>query len=192
MDEFKELGLETVRTTGRAAVPIEVEIGGELTRADLESRSEERATKAPALTRLSQRHHQLARFIADGTPIGTAAIVCGYTPTHASILNGDPAFRNLVRFYQDAEDISRLGTHEKLTVLANECLDEITHRLENKAEDISTAQLQAITILATDRIGHGPQTSSLNTNVNINTADRLKRARERVQTIEATAKEIKQ
>ena len=75
---------------------------------------EERATKAPCLKKLRQRHHALARAIASGMPQGEAAISCGYTDAYVSTIKSSPAFTELVEFYKGEVEKEYLGMHEAM------------------------------------------------------------------------------
>ena len=78
----------------------EMRVVRELAAEDVEELEKEH-TQAPkaALLRITQRHHKVARLIAQG--VGTAAITLatGYQPRRIQELAADPAFKGLVAFY---------------------------------------------------------------------------------------------
>jgi hypothetical protein len=111
---------------------------------------------------------------------GEAGIVCGYSASRVSILQDDPAFRELLHFYRQDVEREYRGLHEKLAGLATDAASVLADRLEDSPDDISIGQLQEIVKLGADRTGHGPQSSSTHLNVNVDLAGRLQRARERV------------
>ncbi len=140
---------------------------------------EERATKAPCLKKLRQRHHALARAIASGMPQGEAAISCGYTQSYVSIIESSPAFAELVAFYKSEVQKEYIGMHEAMAGLSRDAVDVLTERLEDHPDDISVGQLIELGKFGADRTGHGPATSST-VNVKVGLADKLAAARERL------------
>jgi hypothetical protein len=175
-----------LRTVGRAQKPIVVGETRELELEDLESLQVETATKPKPLKKLRNRHHQLAKMLADGVSEGDASIMCGYTNSHISILKADPSFKDLVTFYQEKVDDKYLDLHEKIAGLGEDAVDEITERLTNEPEEFSVGQLLEVSKMALDRSGYGPQTST-NVNVNIGLADKLAASRKRALQAKADA-----
>lgn len=158
---------------------------------------DEVGARAPAqktsLKRITDRHHALARLLAQGLPVGEAAISLGYDPHRASILKADPAFQELIRFYRTSLTREQRTNFERLTGLAADAADVLSERLEETPEKVSTDALISIVKLGADRTGLGPTSTQVAVNLNANLADRMKRAREAAQsgqiTIEAEAKE---
>lgn len=174
---FNSLGL---RTRGRAERPVVFEVGRELEPEDLELLSEEgRAQPVPQLTKLRERHHTLAKMLAQGTPEGEAAIACGYALSRVSILKADPSFRELVAFYRQGVQERYYDMHEAAAALGRDAIEELHERLEEDPESFSIGQLMTLSSTMMDRTGHGPS-SSTNVNVNIGLADKLEAARKRV------------
>ena len=189
--EIADLGLDQPRTAGRAKKQVNVEVVRELTVVDLAERATEKGTKAPPLRRLSERHRFLARLIASGEKPSVAAIAAGYTASSVSILLTDTAFQELVRSYVNKIDDKFINNHERIAALGSDIIDEISFRLETKPDEIPTGMLKELATFAMDRSGHGPATQTNTTlNVNVDVAGRLSRARKRMQTIEAQAKDI--
>lgn len=168
------------RTRGRAAKPVTASVVRELDAADLTLLQEEKGSSAPALKRLSERHHALARNLASGMSPSEAAITCGYSTSRVSILQDDPAFQELLAFYRADVEHQYRDLHTRLSGLALDAADELAARLEEDPESVSIGQLMEITKMGADRTGFGPQSSSTNLNVNVDLASRLQAARERV------------
>lgn len=175
-----DLELDIFRTTGRAQVPVTAEYVRALEPSDFAALGVEKGSKTPAIKRLSERHHTLARNLAGGMPPGQAALICGYDPSRVAILQADPAFRELMTFYREDVDVVYRDAHAKLAGVASTALDELQERLETAPEDISVGQLIELTKLGADRTGYGPQSSQTNVNVNVDLANRLEAARKRV------------
>lgn len=177
MLDFGEL-----RTTGRAARAVQGEVLRELDETDLALLAEEKGSVAPPLKRISERHHNLARNLASGMAAGEAAIVCNYDPSRISILLADPTFKELVDFYRADVDRTFRDLHGRLFGIAMDAAEELATRLEDeeKAKELSVGQLIEVVKMGADRTGHGPQTQNTNLNVNVDLANRLQAARERV------------
>lgn len=170
------------RTTGRASKPLSAVQVREIDACDIALLGEEKGSKAPALKRLSERHHALARCLASGMEESAAAVTCGYVLSRVSILKADPAFQELLAFYRADVSSKYLDMHGVLAGLSLDAAMELRERLEIDIEadekKISVTQLMELTKLGADRTGFGPQSSQLNVNVDL--AGRLQAARERV------------
>ena len=175
--DLNSLGL---RTKGRAAKPLTYVVGRELDDEDLaQLASEGRAQAVPALTKLRERHHTLAKMLAQGSPEQDAAVACGYSLSRVSILKTDQSFRDLVAFYRQGVVERYYDMHEAAAALGRDAIEELHERLEEAPEDFSIPQLMTLTSTMMDRVGHGPS-SSTNVNVNIGLADKLEAARRRI------------
>ena len=179
-DRRMEMDASVFRTRGRAARPVVATVSRELVPADIAALSEEKGSEPTALKRLSDRHHALARNLASGMEPGEAALISGYVVSRVSILQNDPAFKELVNFYRQEVSFQYRDLHERLSGLALDAADELANRLEEEPDKISLGQLLEITKMGADRTGFGPQSSTTNLNVNVDLAGRLQRARERV------------
>lgn len=154
----------------------------ELDEDDIALLGEEKGSKAPALKRLSERHHALARCLASGMEPGDAAITCGYVASRVSILQADPAFQELLAFYRQSVETKYLDMHGVLAGLSLDAAMELRERLELEMQSdekkLTFGQLGELVKLGADRTGFGPQSSQVNVNVDL--AGRLQAARERV------------
>jgi hypothetical protein len=179
-----ELNAELFRTRGRAALPVEAAIVRELDDADMVLLSTERGTKPSNIKRLTERHHNLARNLASGMTVSDAAVLCGYTTSRVSILQGDPAFKELLDFYREDAARPYRDLHIRLSGIAADAADLLAEKLEADSEleveerKVSVGQLVELTKMGADRTGFGPQSSTLN--VNVDMAGRLEEARKRV------------
>lgn len=185
------LDLADLRVRGRVKQRLVVEDSGPLCEADLALLASEKGVKAPALVRLSDRHHALARDIASGMSHSVAGIKNGYTASRVSILIGDPAFLELVAHYRAIPDAHYADVHERLAGMTVDAIEVLRSRLEDEPGEISTGQLVEITKLGADRTGNGPASSSMNIHVHAGLAEKLEAARKRVQKMrDITPKEI--
>lgn len=163
---------------GRKQIPLTVEVVRPLEDADLVLLATSRETKPGTLVkRLTQRHHGLARSLAAGVPPGEAAIIHGYEPSRVSILQGDPAFQELVSFYAEKVDEAFEDVVENMAALSKESLNELHNRFEEDPEGFTNKELLTIAAEMLDRTGHGKRTTQVNVNVDLST--RLEAARKR-------------
>ena len=192
------LDLDIVRTIGRAEIDLEPEVTRVLSESDLERLTTERGVQKPkelsSLSRLSERHRNLAKLIASGVPQWEAAAITGYTQSRVSILLNDSAFRNLVRFYSQENNIIYTTTNERIAQAGLTATDLLMERLEDpeQAEKMSVSQLLEIAKVMHDRSGNGPSATT-QVNVTVGLAERLEAARRRVlqnNLIEAKAVEV--
>lgn len=134
----------------------------------------------PALKRITERHHALARIIAEGTmSLEQAAIAVGLMYDTVRVLTCDPSFKELVIFYRDDIKDGYRELHSRLVSISMEAAEELQRRLEESPSELGAAFLLDVVVKAADRTGHGPSSSTkTEVNVNINLADRMRAARE--------------
>lgn len=171
--------LPPARTRGRAPAVIEAEVTRELSLADLALLSVEKGSTAPNIKSLRESHHALARSLASGVKPAEASIITGYSTSRISILQADPAFKELVQFYRENANLAYADLHERMGVLALDAAETLLERLNDDPDSMSSGFLLDLMKTLADRTGHGPQTKSTNVNVNINLASRLEAARRR-------------
>ena len=150
-----------------------------VTEEDLKVLAQPRDVRAPALKRLSTRHHRLARCLAEGMSPGEAAIACDYVLSRVSILQDDPTFQHLVQTYKKQVDAHYSDLHEKLSQVAGTAASLIQDRLEEEGEDLDVEVLERLVKMGADRTGYGPQVTK-NHNINTGFAARLDAARARI------------
>lgn len=193
-----ELGLEILKTHGRVEQELDPVVVRPLEATDIAKLATERGVQKPkqlsSLSRLSERHRTLARLLACGKSAGEISAITGYTESRISILQSDPAMKNLIRHYAEEVDIVFTQTNEKLAQVASTALDIIQDRLEDDetVDKMSVAQLLEVVKTAADRSGNGPSTTQ-QVNVTVGIAERLEAARKRMlqsKLIEAKAVEV--
>lgn len=167
-----------LRTSGRAAKPLHATFEKELDEMDILSLGTERDVKPPAVKKLRERHHALARYLAEGKSESEAAILCRYDISRVSILKGDPAFLDLIEHYRGIVNEQFVDFQVKLKELAIDAALALQERLEENPDDIADGMLLRIVEVGADRTGHGPSQKS-ELNVKIGLADRISGARER-------------
>lgn len=165
------------RTRGRPPKPVECEIVRELNEADLALLDTERGVKPTSIKKLRDAHHGIARLIAAGLKNHEVATITGYSQSRVSILKSDPAFEELVEHYRkialDASEAITANTAVKLATLTDAVAEEMLERVQEQGDRLSVAELEALGKFAADRSGYGPQSKSMNLNLNVGIADQL-------------------
>ena len=173
------LDLTSLTSRGRRAEPLDAVVCRPLRDADLALLTASRGTGASPLKRISERHHALARNLAAGLSPGEAAAVVGMCGSRISVLQGDPAFEELVRFYRQQKDVVYADMYEQLAGMSKDALLLLRERMEDTPEEFSNGMLLEIVTKLADRSGHGPTSTTQNLNLNVNIAARLEEARKR-------------
>lgn len=174
-----DLTVESAFSRGRKSRDLNPAYVRDLEDADLASL--QRGTlPPPELKRLNERHHALAKLLAAGTPPGEAAIMLRYDVARVSILQSDPAFKELLALYSARADEEWSGQLELMGSVRDMALGEILDRLEDdeKREVISLTELRRLVTDMGDRTGLGP-TSTQKLDVSVDMGARLEAARKR-------------
>lgn len=161
------------------AVLRELELG-ELVKVDGAPRKGAAKVPARSIQVYRDRHHALARYLASGMTVIEASALTGYSTGTIYTLRGSPDFQELETHYRGCAQDDFRDFNSALASLGKQALVELQNRLEDNPEYFSSKELRELTSAMMDRIGHGPQTSTRNVNVNINLADRMEAARKRV------------
>lgn len=181
-----------LRTTGRAAKPITAEFDRELNFDDVQTLLEEKGVAAPQIKEFRERHHALARLIAEGRKPGEAALLQRYSQSRMSVLLADPAFMELVAHYREMVNEEFVDFQKKLGELALDAAMILQSRMEDKPDEMSDALVLQIVQVGADRTGHGPS-QKVEHNHKIGLADRLMSAKDRVaRARDITPKEIEE
>lgn len=168
-----------IRTQGRAEIPVDFEVVGEIDSTDLILLDDERGIKPPELKSIKANHHRLAQLLASGVRPLEASVATGYSLSRISILKADPAFQALMSEYQGEVREEFRDFAAKMAMVAQMATDNIIERLEDKPEEFTTNQLLEVTKTFADRAGFGPQTKNQTVSVNVSLAGRLEQARRR-------------
>ena len=178
---MNDLGLDLTSLTRRGRKPDgqTATVVRPATEGDIALLAEPAPDNAP-LKRLSERHHSLARALARGIPPGEAAVMFGYDPSRVSILQGSPAFAELLAFYRGSMDAQFADFAEQMGGLASDAVGILRDRLEADPDAATLGQLLEIAKFGADRTGFGPQAK---TEVTVRTelGSRLMAARSRLE-----------
>lgn len=142
--------------------------------------------------RIRQKHHLLARYLAKGHAIVDAAMLSGYSSGAARVLENDPAFQDLLRYYTKELEEYKEQLIVKLEAISIEAADELMDRLSDETlrAKMSVTQLERLVVLASDRLGLAPQRAAAEVNINVNIASRLDAANRRLRLIETPVIEM--
>jgi hypothetical protein len=103
------------------------------------------------LVKLRNTHHMLARLLAEGRPNEECALITGYTPSRVSVLKQDPAFQELVIYYEGQTKQQYLDVHARLAAFGLSTVDELQRRLEDDPESFKNRELMELAQLLLDR-----------------------------------------
>lgn len=134
------------------------------------------AIQPAPLARITQRHHTVARLIAAGVPPGEVALITNYSASRISILQGDPAFQELVSLYQREVQAEFSTVLDNLAGLSSDAIEELRYRLEEEPENFSLKDLRETAELGLNRTGY-PAAKTVENTVNINFGKQLEAAR---------------
>lgn len=163
----------------KVAVPLMIGEMREVTEAEMRAQPTG-VSPQQQLSKLRARHHALAKALALGLEPGVAGATYGYSPAYVSVLQADPAFRELVAHYRAEGDFDYVRLKERLEVLSFEASSEILRRIEDQPGRFSNKELLKLLELTADRTGHGPKMTQ-DTNINVNFGARLQEARRRLE-----------
>ena len=151
-----DLNIDLAAGPGRRAVPVDFEIVREVTEADVELLAVTPAnSKPPAIKRISDRHHALARLLASGMPESEAALTLNYDVSRVSILKDSPAFQELLALYRAKVDTEFATNLDHMAGMSRDALLELRERIEENPEDFSHRELLAIITELNDRAQAG-------------------------------------
>lgn len=167
-----------IRTVGRPASQLSVEVIGEVEEADLLRLDAPRPTgQAVRIKEFRDRHHSVARLLASGHAPWEVAAITGYDKSRVSILQADPAFQELLAHYRDCDHARTADLGAMVKDVAATAVSRLADRLESD-ELIEFADLSKAAKDLLDRAGHGPK-STKDVNINVGLADRIEQARQR-------------
>ncbi len=184
-----EFGGGFVRAKQTPNIPIEmlVEEVGELdethhalAKAHVESGLPVGAAPTQDLKHIRESHHRVARLLAMGTPDVEAAYLTNYDISRVRYLRTNPAFQELLAYYGGEVKETWSDFVENAAELSKDLMAEVKRRLDEKPEEFTLTMINELLKTTADRSGNAPTTKNINLNVNTGAADRLARARNRL------------
>jgi len=161
--DLKIVDVERLAGPGRLAAPIDYEVVREINEGDLQAlASKNLGSEPPALKRITDRHHSLARLLAAGTPEAEAALITGYDISRVSILKNSPAFQELLALYRDESKREFVSVLDQMARVGRTALSLLEDRLEDAPDRFTNNELKNLSIETTDRtIDTGPNFDKL-------------------------------
>lgn len=141
------------------------------------------------LLKIRNTHHKLAELLAQGVKQVEISSITGYSQSYISTIQNDPAFQNLVSYYEKQTEALFVDRAERMASLHTLSTEILQERLTEDPESFTQRELIELMKEVSDRTGHGPQSRSVNVNVNVDLAARLASARARVEGSEGSPKE---
>lgn len=148
---------DIIPSRGAVAEPLVIEVQGTLTADDIARLHTAPKVAVPMLQRLRATHHRQALLLAEGKTVSQVAAIVGCTTARLTQLQKDPAFVDLVAYYQDQvmaamlSDTARLA--DKIVDVGEMAVDELRERLEDDAQrkSMRTEEVRKIAEFAMDR-----------------------------------------
>lgn len=118
----------------------------ELGEADVEALANQpQLPTAPVdLQRVTHAHHSLARLIATGKPAVEVALLTGYTPEYIHRLKRDPAFIELLGYYETQKEQVFADVLERMKVLGLMTLEQLQQRIDEQPDSWSHRELMEL------------------------------------------------
>lgn len=170
----------TPRLNGRVTLSLQAAFVRPLQEADIALLETERGIKTPPRKKLRDRHHALARCLAQGMKVWEASAITGYTPSTISILLQDPTFKELMEFYHENEDAQLAEFTKRATMVTITALNNIQELVEDDSVPLTLEQNLTVVKTLADRTGYAPVQKSITANVNVDLPGRLAAAKARL------------
>lgn len=146
----------------------EMSVVRQLTKEDLPALLDRPAPSA-SITTMRHQHHRLAQLLAQGNPPVAVSLLSGYSTGYIYNIQKDPAFAELLAFYQTQNAELFVDANERAKTLGLTALDELAKRLEEKPDEFAKRELLEIAQfgLAPGSAGRGGGASGPQVAVNV-------------------------
>lgn len=141
--------------TGRRGA-MELALTRELTQGDLDILAQPQGCIATTPKKIRETHHQLARLLAQGIKQVEVSAITGFSQSRISILQTDPAFKELVEHYREVKTSSFADVNGQIVSLGVDVIGELRDRLHDQPEDFKNRELMEFATSLLDRSGFGP------------------------------------
>lgn len=105
----------------------------------------------PTLKTLRHNHHLLAKAVASGKSMQECSNLTGLGTARISVLKADPAFIELVSFYQDELHEVFVDVHARMAALGTSVLEELQERFEEAPDKFTKKELMELFTTVADR-----------------------------------------
>jgi hypothetical protein len=100
-------------------------------------------------------------LLAEGRTAVECSLITGYAQSRISLLQKDPAFKQLLDHYSGVHQEVYINVHERLAGFSLDALEELQERLETAPEKFSNSELMSMIPLGFDRAGFGPKSTQV-------------------------------
>ena len=146
------LNIAKMAGPGRLPLPLDAEYVRDIEEADLALMAiQPLGSVPPALKRITDRHHSLARLLAAGVPDNEAALITGYDISRVSILKNSPAFQELLALYQAETKREFTTTLEHMAGIARDAALILRERMEENPDRFTNNELVKMNTEMVDR-----------------------------------------
>lgn len=106
------------------------------------------------LKKIREKHHHVARLLADGLSQRLVSQICGYSEAYLSVLLNNPSMQELIELYRIQNGKATQLVVEKMKTVGLKALEQLDEALDDKK--LNNQELLSAAKLGLDRAGHGP------------------------------------
>ncbi len=106
------------------------------------------AAGAQLVRNIRHSHHRLAELIAAGRPGQEISLITGYSPSYISNLQTDPAFAELIAYYEHQKKSIFIDAMERLKLLGLDAIEKLHERLDEEGRTWSNKELMDLVDMA--------------------------------------------
>lgn len=108
------------------------------------------------LKKITHAHHNLAQLLAKGEDDQIVSLITGYQHAYICKIKSDPAFRELLAYYERQTQQVFVDVLERMRSLGLSTIDELQERLAEQPEKFSNRELMEMTkLLLVDPLSGG-------------------------------------
>jgi hypothetical protein len=145
---LEELDLGSARGA-KPGTPVELEIVRSLTSEDLPAiLSPPPVGRGQTIKALRHSHHRLAELLVSGKDQTEVSAITGYSPGYISSIKGDPAFVNLMAYYEEQRKTVFVDALERLRVLGIDATERLQEKLHDENVEWSNRELMELVEMA--------------------------------------------
>jgi hypothetical protein len=151
-----EIVLGSTRGGGKPRAALQTALVRELTESDLGVLVEGPGPSpdgAAVVRAIRSSHHKLAQALAMGHSEQEASLLTGYSSSWISQMKGDPAFKSLMAYYRENQELVFVDVLERMKGVGVSALEELQERLETKPEEFSPRTLLEVMDLTLVKAG---------------------------------------
>ena len=119
------------------------------------SRVNPHAPSAP-LTKLWERHHEIARRLVAGEKIKEVAESMGMTPSRISAIYNSPEFQAHLATLSEAADQTAVDVRQRLQTLSQDAVDTLERVIKRQTAPFNVSLQVRVAETILDRAGYGP------------------------------------